>query len=167
MIVSMLHVLVMEGGLFDSRHPLVGLVDETIRLNSRLRSVFAAARQETALNDSEQMVLNAVVEAERMGWAPTVAQIGRSMGQARQLVQRAANALRDAGLIEIAENPAHKRAVLLHPTARGLALKREIDARADAIAEEMTSSLNLEDVLAATGALRAIRRQLEARLRAP
>lgn len=156
----------MDSGLFDSRHPLVGLVDETIRLNSRLRSVFAAARQESALNDSEQMVLNAVVEAERTGRAPTVAQIGRSMGQARQLVQRAANALRDAGLIEMADNPDHKRAVLLHPTPRGIALKREIDARADAIAEEMTSALDLDDVRAATAALHAIRRQLEARLRA-
>lgn len=157
----------MDSGLFDSRHPLVGLVDETIRLNSRLRSVFAAARQESALNDSEQMVLNAVVEAGRMERAPTVAQIGRSMGQARQLVQRAANALRDAGLIEMKDNPDHKRAVLLYPTARGIALKREIDVRADTIAEEMTPALDLDDVRAATGALRAIRRQLEARLRAP
>ena len=153
----------MKAGQFDSRHPLVGLVDETIRLNGRLRSVFAAARQDSALNDSEQMVLNAVVEAER---APTVAQIGRSMGQARQLVQRAANALRDAGLIEMRDNPDHKRAQLLVPTAPGVALKRAIDARADAIAEDLIPALDLDDVKAATGALRAIRRQLEARLRA-
>jgi len=153
----------MDAGPFDSRHPLVGLVDETIRLNSRLRSVFAAARRGSALNDSEQMVLNAVVEAER---APTVAQIGRSMGQARQLVQRAANALREAGLIEVSDNPDHKRAPLLRPTERGTALKREIDARADAIAEDLIPPLDLEDLRAATGALRAIRRQLEARLRA-
>lgn len=155
----------MENGPFDSRHPLVGLVDETIRLNSRLRSVFAAARQASSLNDSEQMVLNAVVEAGRTGRAPTVAQIGRSMGQARQLVQRAANALRDAGLIEMTDNPDHKRAGLMHPTERGIALKREIDARADAIAEDMTPALDLNDVRVATGALRAIRRQLEAHLR--
>lgn len=153
----------MERGQFDSRHPLVGLVDETIRLNSRLRSVFAAARQESALNDSEHMVLNSVVEAER---APTVAQIGRSMGQARQLVQRAANALRDAGLIEMADNPDHKRAQLLRPTERGIALKRRADGTAEAIAEELMPALELEDVRAATRALRAIRKQIEARLRA-
>lgn len=153
----------MEGGQFDSRHPLVGLVDETIRLNSRLRSVFAAARQESALNDSEHMVLNSVVEAER---APTVAQIGRSMGQARQLVQRAANALRDAGLIEMADNPDHKRAQLLRPTERGIALKRRADGTAETIAEELMPALELEDVRAATRALRAIRKQIEARLRA-
>lgn len=153
----------MERGPFDSRHPLVGLVDETIRLNSRLRSVFIAARQSSALNDSEQMALNAVVEAER---APTVAQIGRSMGQARQLVQRAANSLRDAGLIEMADNPDHKRAPLLRPTEQGVALKREIDARADAIAEALLPAGDLDAVRDATRALRTIRRKLEAQLRA-
>lgn len=153
----------MEAEAFDSRHPLVGLVDETIRLNSRLRSVFAAARQDSALNDSEQMVLNAVVEAER---APTVAQIGRSMGEARQLVQRAANSLRDAGLIEMADNPDHKRAPLLHPTPRGIDVKRAIDQRADTIAEDLIPALDLDDVRGTTEALRVIRRQLEARLRA-
>lgn len=152
----------MNKGPFDSRHPLVGLVDETIRLNSRLRSVFAAARAEVPLNESESMVLNAVVEAEA---APTVAQIGRSMGHDRQLVQRAANALRDKGLIETAENPDHKRAPLLLPTAAGVALKRETDAHADTIAEALLPADELDTVREATRALRAIRRTLEAQLR--
>jgi DNA-binding MarR family transcriptional regulator len=150
----------------ESRHPLVGLVDETIRLNSRLRSVFAAARQHSALNDSEHMVLNAVVEAARTdGRAPTVAQIGRSMGEARQLVQRAANSLRDAGLIEAVDNPDHKRAPLLLPTDAGRAAKREIDVEADAIAALTGEGLDPAEVRAATALLRAIRKQLEARLR--
>ncbi|MCT2400006.1 MarR family winged helix-turn-helix transcriptional regulator [Novosphingobium mangrovi (ex Huang et al. 2023)] len=153
----------MSKGPFDSRHPLVGLVDETIRLNSRLRSAFAAARADSALNDSEQMVLNAVVEAEK---APTVAQIGRSMGQARQLVQRAANSLRESGLIEMVDNPDHKRAPLLRATQPGLALKRELDARAEAIAEDLLPAADLETVREATRALRTIRRKLEAQLRA-
>ncbi|WP_159978224.1 MULTISPECIES: MarR family winged helix-turn-helix transcriptional regulator [unclassified Novosphingobium] len=146
----------------EPRHPLVGLVDETIRLNARLRSVFGTARAGCALNDSEHMVLNAVVEA---GHAPTVAQIGRSLGQARQLVQRAANSLRDAGLIESFDNPDHKRAALLRPMPAGLALKREIDARADAIAAQLVPGLDPEEVRAAAAALRRLRVQIEARLR--
>lgn len=153
---------------FESRHPLVGLVDETIRLNSRLRSVFAAARAGCALNDSEHMVLNAVVEAQRIsGRAPTVAQIGRSMGQARQLVQRAANGLRDAGLIETADNPDHKRAALLRPTDAGIALKQEIDARADAMAEELVPGLDPARVREAAALLGLLRKDIEARLRKP
>jgi DNA-binding MarR family transcriptional regulator len=154
----------MDTEALESRHPLVGLVDETIRLNSRLRSVFGTARAGCALNDSEHMVLNAVVEAEQ---APTVAQIGRSMGHARQLVQRAANALRDAALIETCDNPDHKRAALLRPTPAGVALKRAIDARADEIAEQLVPGLDPEEIRAAAAALQTLRKQIEARLRQP
>ncbi len=150
-------------GKFDSRHPLVGLVDETSRLTGRLKSVFAAARQSVGLGDSEVMVLNSVVEAER---ATTVAQIGRSLGHPRQLIQRAANSLRDAGLIETADNPDHKRAPLLKPTEQGIALKRRADKLAEEIAERLMPALDENGVRETTTALRAIRKQLEARLRA-
>jgi len=149
-------------GKFDSRHPLVGLSDELIRLNGRLKGMFAGARRSEGLNDSELTVLNAVVEADR---PPTVPQIGRSLGQPRQVVQRAAHSLIDAGLIEVEPNPDHKRAVLLRATARGLALKREIDGRAEAIADEIAAGIDTAQVHAATAALRSIRKQLEARLR--
>jgi len=149
-------------GPFESRHPLVGLVDETSRLSGRLKSVFAASRQLVGLGDSEIMVLNAVVEAER---PPTVAQIGRSLGHPRQLIQRAANSLRDAGLIDTVDNPDHKRAPLLRATDEGIALKRKADARAEQIAEELMPALQLGDVRDVTRALHAIRRQIEARLR--
>jgi DNA-binding MarR family transcriptional regulator len=151
-------------GRFDSRHPLVGLSDELIRLSGRLKSLFAEARRSAGLGDSEMGVLNAVVEAER---PPTVPQIGRSFGQPRQLVQRAANSLIDAGLLETTPNPDHKRAMLLRATERGVTLKREIDARADAKADAMASGLDADAVRAATRALSAIRRQLEAHMRAP
>ncbi|MFT4027508.1 MAG: MarR family transcriptional regulator [Novosphingobium sp.] len=147
-------------GQFDSRSALIGLVDEVTRLSGRLKSTFAASRREAGLGESEMMVLNAVVEAGR---APTVAQIGRSMGQPRQIVQRAANSLVEAGLIATAVNPDHKRAVLLRATDKGVTLKREADARAEAIAAELT--LDLEATRAATLAVRAVRKQLEARIR--
>jgi DNA-binding MarR family transcriptional regulator len=149
-------------GKFDSRHPLVGLSDELIRLNGRMKALFAGARRPDGLGDSELSVLNAVVEADR---PPTVPQIGRSFGQPRQLVQRAANSLIEAGLIEVAPNPDHKRAVLLRATEHGIALKRSIDERADAIAASITVGLDADNVRAATTALRAVRKQLEERLR--
>jgi DNA-binding MarR family transcriptional regulator len=129
-----------------------------------MKSMFAGARRSEGLGDSELTVLNSVVEADR---PPTVPQIGRSLGQPRQVIQRAANSLMDAGLIEAEANPDHKRAVLLRPTARGTALKREMDARADAIAETVVGDIDADLVQAATTALRAIRKELEARLRAP
>ena len=149
-------------GKFDSRHPLVGLSDELIRLNGRLKGMFAGARRSEGLGDSELTVLNAVVEADR---PPTVPQIGRSLGQPRQLVQRAANSLMDAGLIEAELNPDHKRAVLLRATEQGVTLKREIDARADAIADAVAGNIDADLVRQAAALLRDIRKELEARLR--
>ena len=77
-----------------------------------------------------------------------------------------ANSLMAAGLIEAETNPDHKRAVLLRATEQGIALKREIDARADAIAAEIGEGVDIEVIRAATAALNTIRKQLEARLRA-
>ncbi len=149
-------------GPFDSRHPLVGLIDEISRLNGRLKSTFAVSRRAVGLSDSEMMVLNAVVEAER---PPTVPQIGRSLGNPRQLVQRAANALIAEGLIAGAPNPDHKRAALLYATASGIALKRRADAKADEVASAMAASLDPAALRAVTRELRALRKQLEAQLR--
>lgn len=150
-------------GKSESRPPLVGLSDELIRLNGRLKSMFAGARRSGGLGDSELTVLNAVVEADRF---PTVPQIGRSLGQPRQLVQRAATSLVAAGLVEAVPNPDHKRAMLLRATAQGIALKRDIDARADAIAQDIAGDIDAELTCRATAALRQIRKDLEARLRA-
>lgn len=149
-------------GRFDSRHPLVGLSDELIRLNGRLKSLFNGARRDAGLGDSELGVLNSVVEAEH---PPTVSQIGRSIGQPRQLIQRAANSLVEEGLIETLPNPDHKRAVLLRATERGIAVKREVDGHADETAESVWAASNSDGVREATKALRAIRQQLEAQLR--
>lgn len=149
-------------GKFDSRHELVGLIDEVTRISGRLKSVFAEARRTVALNDSEMMVLNSVVEADR---PPTVSQIGRSLGQPRQIVQRAANSLYAAGLIETRPNPDHKRAPLLVASANGTQLKRQADACADSVATGLTQGLDLADVAKATKRLRKVRLQLEAQLR--
>lgn len=149
-------------GPFDSRNPLIGLVDETTRLNGRFKSTFAESRQHCGLGASEMMVLNAVVEARR---CPTVPEIGRSLGHPRQTVQHAANALLARGLIETVANPDHARALLLRATQKGVAVKREADARADAIAEQLSAAIDLKQIRAATLALRAVRKQLEARIR--
>jgi len=150
-------------GKFESRPPLVGLHDEVIRLNGRLKALFVRIHRSEKLNDSERSVLNAVVEADR---PPTVPQIGRSLGQPRQLIQRAANSLMEIGLIEAAPNPDHKRAVLLLPTAEGLALKRGFDDRADALVEEVGAGADAAAIRHATEILRAIRKHLEEQLRA-
>ena len=126
---------------------LISLFDSLSRLRGRLSSVFAPARPE-ALSVTEMTVLNAVAGART---PPTVPQIGRSLGHARQVIQRAATTLVAAGLIEMQPNPDHKRASLLVCTRRGMDVKVEADARAAAIAR------SLDEVIDPALATKAIR----------
>jgi DNA-binding MarR family transcriptional regulator len=144
------------------RNVLVLLVDEVGRLNGRLKSGFAEARRSAGLGETELTVLNAVVEADR---APTVPQIGRSLGLARQIVQRAANALIADGVIETMPNPDHKRAGLLRATPLGVAKKAEIDRTGDAIAARLADGIDMDAAYAAVASLRAVRKSLESHLR--
>lgn len=143
---------------FDSRHPLIGLIDEVIRLNGRLRPVFAEVRRTLGLGESELMVLNAVVEADR---PPTVSQIGRSLGYPRQIIQRAANMLVHSDYIATAANPDHKRAPLLIATDKGRATKQRADAMAHDIAEQWGGPLDADILRAATQAAAAARMAIE------
>lgn len=147
-----------------TRHPnpLIGLIDATSRLRGRLKSAFAGSADDLGLSEMEITVLNAVTEART---PPTVPQIGRALGHPRQVIQRAANTLTDAGLIEPAANPDHKRAVLLLPTAAGEELKREADARGHEIAAQLLRSVDPALVIQANALLETLRLQLDAHFR--
>ncbi len=140
----------------------VDLLDEILRLHGRFKSTFADFRRDSGLNESELTVLNAVLEAER---PPTMSQIARSVGHSRQFIQRAANSLIKQGLIEQQGNPDHKRAALLLPTAEARELKREMNFRAEAIAEALRDQIDADAVRTAIGSLRAVRRAMEAHQR--
>jgi DNA-binding MarR family transcriptional regulator len=58
----------------------------------------------------------------------TVAHIARSLGLARQSVQRVADVLAKEGLADYQENPAHRRAKLLRLMPKGRAVLRSIQA---------------------------------------
>jgi len=140
----------------------VELLDELLRVHGRFKTTFADVRLQTGLNETELMVLNAVAQAKP---SATVSQIARSIGTSRQLIQKAANALRDAGLIEMLDNPGHKRASLLHMAPRGFAVKGMLDQAAVALADSLAPTIDLGELAAAIEALRKVRRALEARQR--
>jgi DNA-binding MarR family transcriptional regulator len=142
--------------------PLIGLIDANSRLRGRLKSAFAQSAMNFGLNEMEMTVLNAVAEAPT---APTVPQIGRALGHPRQVIQRAATTLAQAGFVAAEANPDHKRAVLLVPTTKGLALKREANAIADRIAAELLRSIDVVLVNETTEKLETLRAQLDAHFR--
>ena len=146
----------------SARHPLVLLIDEVVRLKSRLQTVFGDVTAATTLAPTELTVLTAVVEAQA---PPTVPQIGRSLGHQRQVIQRATNALLDAGLLETAPNPDHKRAHLLYATRAGRALYEETIARAEKIANELACVVDFAKCEQLVGELKELRGKIEDHLR--
>ena len=140
---------------------LIALFDSLSRLRGRLSSAFAPARP-AGMSLTEITVLNAVAGASR---APTVPQIGRSLGHPRQVIQRAATALIGAGLIEMRPNPDHKRASLLVCTSRGMEVKADADARAAAIARELEAVVDPPLAREVARLLDDVRAQLDAHAR--
>lgn len=140
-------------------NPLILLVDEVSRLQGRFNSLFADVHQGTGLRTMEDVVLQAVSEAD---FAPTVPQIGRSLGHPRQVIQRAVNDLVDGGFIEKLPNPDHKRAPLLAVTARGKKLKERSDAQALAVANAFLNSVEAGHCEKLAHELKTVRRALEA-----
>lgn len=148
----------------DSSHThsdIALLVDEVSRLRGRLSAVFARPA-DSGLSAMDMTTLTATYEAKL---PPTVAQIGRSLGHPRQVIQRAANRLVDAGLIRLEDNPAHKRASILICTDAGAAIKRADKAQADALAAALMRDVDDAEVAAAVALLRSLRRQIEAHIK--
>lgn len=94
------------------------LLSRTALTVFRLNGQFLGAADELArpggLTAAWWQVLGAVLPEPS-----PVAGIARAMGITRQSVQRIADLLVERGLAEYAENPAHRRAKLLRPTAAG------------------------------------------------
>lgn len=152
----------MAGRLQD--HPLIAVVDEITRLRGRLGELFAAIEYAPDLSRLQTLVLASALEAPA---APTVPQIGRSLGHPRQVIQRAANELVERGLLRKAANPDHKRAALLVPTARALELKQASDRAALALAQEVLADFGAERTGELAATLRDFREFLQAREDAP
>lgn len=136
--------------------------DEVARLRGRMRALYTDTRAESGLPEMELTVLTAVVNARA---APTVAQIGRSLGHPRQVVQRAANRLAELALVEFADNPDHKRASLIVATEAGQRLKAADHERAQAVTSEVMGRIGGAAFAEAADRMHAIRTEIEAYLR--
>ena len=136
--------------------------DEVARLRGRMRALFADTRAASGLPEMELTVLTAAVNAAT---PPTVAQIGRSLGHPRQVVQRAANRLAELELVRFADNPDHKRASLIVATDAGRTLKAADHARAQAVTRAVMARIDPATFADVAEQLHMIRTEIEAYLR--
>jgi DNA-binding MarR family transcriptional regulator len=86
-------------------------------------------------------VLAAVDDAPR-----SVAEIARVLGLARQSVQRVADAREAGGVVRYEDNPRHRRARLVVPTAAGTAALRRIEREQRPWADAIGSSIGVRDL---------------------
>ena len=141
---------------------LIQLLDELARTRGRIQTAFDSIRFDAQLTEVESIVLSAVTHAQR---PPTVPQIGRSLGHPRQVIQRAADALHERGLLDWRDNPDHKRARLLVASDAGAALARRNDAEGLRLAHLLTKGIDPDTIERTVLGLRTVRQGLNDNLR--
>lgn len=137
---------------------LLAVIDEILRLQNCFEDLFGELSEASSMSTLQKLVLFAVFEAPV---PPTVPQIGRDLGHPRQVIQRIANELVDADILEKVPNPHHKRAMLLVPTAKADAMKRQAEERAFETAEAFLGEFSAHRCADLTGELKALREALE------
>jgi DNA-binding MarR family transcriptional regulator len=124
---------------------LSSLAKASFRLNGQFMALAEQLARPAGLTGTRWQVLGFVLNDPL-----PVADIARGVGVTRQSVQRVADDLVEQGLAEYLENPAHRRAKLLHPTDHGRDAVRRIGPSHAALAERLAEHVgenNLRDAL--------------------
>jgi DNA-binding MarR family transcriptional regulator len=125
-----------------------GLVVRLFRLNGLI-----AAEGETLARPAGQSTARWQVLASVEGAPATVATIARTLGLARQSVQRVADALEGGDLISFQDNPRHRRARLVTLTGAGREALSRIQAEQRPWANALGAAVGERELLKATSAL--------------
>ncbi|MDB1125477.1 MarR family winged helix-turn-helix transcriptional regulator [Vibrio algarum] len=99
--------------------------------------------KEFGLSSARWKVMGAIGRSET---ALTVPQIGRTMGQSRQATQRIVDVMTKDGLLQLVENPHHKRAKLVDLTEQGKKVYRLLDIKQTCWASKGAEDLSKEEL---------------------
>lgn len=110
------------------------------------------------LTSARWQVLGTIIKAER---PQPVAWLARGMGANRQNVQRIVNDLAKEELVEFAENPHHRRAVLVVLTAKGRAVFDAAMALEAPWMNDLAEELEIEDIVKVQYVLKLLSLRLE------
>ncbi|MFQ5635278.1 MAG: MarR family winged helix-turn-helix transcriptional regulator [Gammaproteobacteria bacterium] len=133
------------------------LLLECFRINRRLVTAVAELARGTDVTGAQWGVLGAFAATDT---PRTVSQAARSLGLARQGVQRVADVLAEKGLIEYLPNPRHRRAKLARVTERGRHLLDQLQQRQVRWARDVSGDLDVGRAEAATALVRSLRSRL-------
>lgn len=132
------------------------MIDETLLLFRRLRSVAEALHGEGTLSGARRNVLR---ELKRSG-PQTVPQLARSRAVTRQHVQALVNPLEEQGYVEFVDNPAHRRSCLVRLTSSGEELLDGMQRREAGLLSALNIEASTERVDRAVQVMRLVREAL-------
>ena len=96
-----------------------------------------------------------------LGGPQTVPQLARARPVSRQHIQTMVNQLAENGLVELIDNPAHRRSKLVRLTDAGRARFSELDAKIKALAAELAIEIDEDDLATAARVMVALSVRLE------
>jgi DNA-binding MarR family transcriptional regulator len=140
-----------KGRLFND------ILTEVFRLRARLLESAEDIAALAGLTSARWQILGAVEHIP----AP-VAQVARHLGLTRQTVQQTVDAMERDGLIEFSDNPDHKRARLIAPTAKARRALDLLRPRETQFAGLMGSRHSLDELQTTLEVLRKARTTLDA-----
>jgi DNA-binding MarR family transcriptional regulator len=137
--------------------PFESVLSETVALFHRLRAVAEQIHRQGAMSAGRRGVLKYL---ERLG-PQTVPQMARARPVSRQHIQTLVNQLAADGLVELSDNPAHKRSRLVRLTPQGKALAEGMNRREAALLSRLKVDIPEQDLRAASAVLRAVQALFE------
>ena len=140
------------------------LVIGVFRLNGDLLAAGDTLVGDLGLSSARWQVLGSIA----LSLVPLpVAHLARNMGLTRQAVQRLVDEMRGDGLVSLAANPHHRRAMLVMMTNEGQAAYRAALARQEGWADALAAGLSPDRIEAAGSLLRELQRRLRDGAAAP
>jgi DNA-binding MarR family transcriptional regulator len=128
------------------------LIWQTRRLFQRLRATSEELLEGSGINASQRAVLEFLNVEEPQ----TVPQIARGKTVSRQHIQMVVNSLLELGLVEVLENPVHKRSQLVQATAAGKTLFSSVLNKEALVLKEMEKNFLQRDLTIACRVLESL-----------
>jgi len=142
---------------FGGTPAMDAVIGETVALFHRLRDASQQVHGQGELSSGRWGLLR---DLDRLG-PQTVPQMARSRPVSRQYIQTLVDGVVKQGLVELVENPAHKRSPLVELTAKGQALLKDMNRRATEVFQRLPTTIPEEDLRRTASALRTIRQLFE------
>lgn len=140
------------------RHAAVDeLTLTTALLYFRMRKAAEQMLGEGAQSSGRRSVLKSLSG----GGPQTVPQMARLRAVSRQHIQKLVNGLQEDGLVELVENPAHKRSRLVRITNAGTTVAESTARREAKVLPELSRGIALEDIRTAIDVLKSLKAAFE------